>query len=147
MKESAMWRTLRTGLLKAEPKIFLQRHEDKLINGLPDVHYCYKGRNGWIELKYLKEFPKKKNTPISIKHLTEFQLNWINNYLTYGGHVWILLRIEKEILLIKGVYAQRLKNILREDLYTICANKWLSHKMDYKELVKTLLLKPSYHIG
>jgi hypothetical protein len=87
--------------MASNKNIFLQRHEDKCTLGIPDVSYCYQGRSGWIEAKYLPSYPKRKTTSIFIKHFTAEQQLWIKRYIKSGGTIWLFLRIEKDIYFIK----------------------------------------------
>jgi beta-lactamase class D len=48
MSEKSFWRLLRNNL-----PFKTYRVENKVMIGMPDVHYIHKGKTGWIELKYI----------------------------------------------------------------------------------------------
>lgn len=79
-----------------------QRHEDKISLGIPDVSFGFKGKNGWIELKYLEDYPKKESSPIRIKHFTPEQKIWLEVRQMFGGNCWVLIGISKDIYLFKA---------------------------------------------
>ena len=54
MSEKNYWNFLRDNL-----GIKMYRVENRVGFGMPDVHYISEKGSGWIELKYIPEFPKK----------------------------------------------------------------------------------------
>lgn len=138
MKESSFWRSLKKGLEKASNnKIFLQRIEDKFAKGIPDVHYCYGGESGWIELKWLAKYPKK----ITCKHFTAHQKLWLFNYWNnYHGRSWLLLRIKKDTYLIPG-YAVQALHMNDVDFLPTLSDYYVIGKIDYDALFRKLVGK------
>ena len=55
MSEKSFWTLLRNNL-----KLKAYRVENKVMKGMPDVHYIKNGKSGWLELKYLDKWPKKR---------------------------------------------------------------------------------------
>lgn len=94
MSEKGFWILLRNKL-----PLKMYRVENKVMKGMPDIHYIKDGKSGWIELKYINKWPKKR---IAIG----FKLNqaiWAKDYTSRGGKSWILIRAERgHIILIKG---------------------------------------------
>lgn len=87
--ESDVWKLLKG---KAGNDIMLQRFECSMPGGVPDVHYLTcNGVSGWIELKYIKELPKRESTPIRIPHFTQQQKLWIQTYGSLGGNAWVFV--------------------------------------------------------
>jgi hypothetical protein len=74
--------------------------ENPIHPGTPDVNYV----NGWIELKYLEKWPKNADLmPVKIGHFTPQQRIWLRKRSSYGGKVFLLLKVGKrEHLLFKG---------------------------------------------
>jgi hypothetical protein len=86
MSEQNFWVLLRKNL-----PLKLYRVENKVSRGMPDVHFASKeklGMSGWVELKYLPEFPKRQMTVGLKKH----QAMWLKEYSNYGQS-WLLVRI------------------------------------------------------
>jgi len=80
----------------------VQRIEDSLSVGIPDINVCAGGVETWIEVKYKKAFPVRANTPIKMG-LRPAQLVWAHRRNKQGGRSWILSRIEDVIFLHKGM--------------------------------------------
>lgn len=105
MNEAGLWRSVKAGLEKASNgEIFLQRHEDKFAPGIPDISYCYRGKSGWIELKYLKNYPMHK-TVVNIPHYTPAQKLWAKKYIEKGGNYFLVLRIKNDCFAFIGEHA------------------------------------------
>ena len=100
MSESNFWALLRNKL-----KLRMYRVENRVMKGMPDVHYIREGKSGWIELKYLKAWPKN---PVS----TGLKLNqclWLKEYNEHKGDCWILLRVGRDYTgLIHGREAKKI---------------------------------------
>jgi hypothetical protein len=75
--------------------------ENPLRAGIPDVAYI----NGWIELKYLKAWPKRPETPVRIHHFTKQQRIWLRRHCQLGGNSFLLIQCKREWLLFDGLYA------------------------------------------
>ena len=75
------------------------------MKGMPDVHYIREGISGWIELKYLDKWPKKRMS-------TGLKLNqslWLKEYDYNKGQCWILIRISRDFIgLIHGHDAKKI---------------------------------------
>ena len=69
--------------------------------GTPDINYVY----GWLELKYLREWPKKARTIVQIPHYTREQRTWAIRRAVCGGRVHLLLRAEDDWLLLPQPWA------------------------------------------
>lgn len=101
MSERNFWNYIRKSL----PDLKMYRVENRVAEGMPDVHYLRDGSSGWIELKYLADWPDKK---LSIG-LRTGQSIWLDDYAKNNGQCWILLRVGRDFIgLIHGEHAQRL---------------------------------------
>ena len=135
-KEKTLWKYIKKLIGK---EWNASRHEDFCSSGIPDVSFGYKGINGWIELKYIPEFPKRKSTKIKIRHLTKNQCVWLSARGRSGDSCWILLQIEREYFLIKWLYAYHLKDGEwgREDLKKNSTGHW-NRKIDKEEFLNLI---------
>ncbi len=78
---------------------FVQRHEDRYSDSIPDVSFVMTGVSGWLELKQISTWPKKDTTPINIPHLESGQVNWLEQVSNNGGNAWMLLVIGDQMAL------------------------------------------------
>lgn len=66
--------------------------------GTPDVNYI----EGWLELKYLKTWPKRVATKVKVRHWTKQQKIWHYLRSSAGGKCFVLLQVGGEYLLFEG---------------------------------------------
>ncbi len=91
------------------------------VNGCPDVNYA----GGWIELKWLRSWPKRPLTNVSISHFTTQQRRWLRNRCNAGGKAYLLLQVQKEWLLFTGIdAADVVGNVTRAELYDSACARW-----------------------
>ena len=135
MSEKSFW-----ALIRKKLPLKMYRVENKVMKGMPDIHYIKDGQSGWIELKYIDKWPKKR---IAIG----FKLNqslWAKEYTAKGGRSWILIRAERtHIILIKGEKADVLyKRPHVKDLISMA--RWSKNKnmtdKDWDELASILTI-------
>jgi hypothetical protein len=100
MSESNFW-----ALLRSKLKLRMYRVENRVMKGMPDVHYIREGKSGWIELKYLKTWPKNRvSTGLKLN-----QCLWLKEYNEHKGDCWILLRVGRDYTgLIHGREAKKI---------------------------------------
>jgi hypothetical protein len=109
MNESSLWQYIREGM-----KVFWHatRIESSAGNGVPDVSFGIdssqrrQGVNGWIELKYIKEWPKRLSTKVKLPLRPEQRL-WIRQRGRVAGDVWVLCRIEDNFFLLSWSRAEK----------------------------------------
>lgn len=106
MNEATFWAAVRKGL-SAFPRTDLERVENGCKSDTPDVNYCIDGREGWIELKHVREAPKRAATVVKVDHYTPGQRLWAIRRASCGGLVWLLIRIGDETFLLNGAMAAR----------------------------------------
>jgi len=69
-----------------------QRHEDQDV-GVPDISYCMeRGHDGWIELKCLSAWPKRRTTVVRLPHFTAEQRLWLLKRGKMGSAVFVFLK-------------------------------------------------------
>lgn len=77
--------------LKGTPGLHLQRVENVVATGVPDVEGCYVGESFWCELKGCDR-PAKRTTPIRYK-LTLEQVEWLEKRWRAGGNCFLYIRV------------------------------------------------------
>jgi hypothetical protein len=92
VSEHHLWDRLRDGMAT---RWHAQRHEDKHSKGIPDVSYGIGRRgDGWIELKYLKQYPRDDHEAawdLKLDHFTVEQRNWLSQRAKHGtGRVFVM---------------------------------------------------------
>lgn len=80
--------------------------ENPALPGTPDVNYI----EGWIELKWLRAWPKRPDTVVRIEHFTKQQRVWHFRRRRAGGQSWFLLQVRREWLLLDGAIAAVIVN-------------------------------------
>lgn len=87
-----------------------KRVENPIGGGMPDVNYCiFGGYEGWIELKWVPNWPVDPEDTLKIKHYTPEQRTWAIDRTLFGGRVFLFLGVAsvKEFLLFEGDWAAR----------------------------------------
>ena len=101
MSERNFWNYVRKSL----PDVKMYRVENRVSEGMPDVHYIKDGKSGWIELKYLAEWPARNKICVGLRLNQSF---WLDEYKQLKGRCWILIRIGREFVgLIDGADAKK----------------------------------------
>lgn len=110
--------------------------ENKIGAGTPDVNFSVAG--GWIELKWLRHWPKRESTPVRIEHFTQVQRIWLKRRWDRAGDAWLLLQVRREWLLFTGrIAAEYIGSCTREELYEVARARW-SAGLIGKELMECL---------
>jgi hypothetical protein len=117
MSEAGMWDAMRDKLGRI-PGLHMLRVENVVGDGTPDVVYCYKGVEGWIELKYRADYPKRENTPVfpDGEGLRFAQKLWLAEHAAAGGRCWIFSRVRYTWMLHHGSWAFRFNLMGMADL-------------------------------
>jgi len=99
MSEKAFVRRLVARLRKAG--FFVQRIEDAVSAGIPDIYAVRDGRSVWIEAKYLPRLPVRQTTPVRLG-LREAQVIWIEDAVAHGAEVYIAAMIGRREMWFSG---------------------------------------------
>ena len=134
MSEKSFWTLARNNL-----RLKMWRVENKVMKGMPDVHYLQEGKSGWIELKYMSKWPKKRfSSGIKLN-----QVFWARDYIKKGGQSWILIRIAREFTaLVNGKNAEALfDRPSKSDFLKICDfyKKGNMSEEDWDEISETII--------
>ena len=100
MSEKNFWVLLRSRL-----DLKMYRVENRVMKGMPDVHYIKNGKSGWVEIKYLPIWPRNRIS----SGLKQNQYFWLKEYDENKGKGWILIRIGRDFIgLVAGSKAKEL---------------------------------------
>lgn len=99
MTESNFWGRVCDHL---KPYGELERIENLVGSGTPDVNYCLRGREGWIELKWLPRWPKRESTIVRFPKLKLTQVLWLERRRRAEGRAFLLAQVERDVLLLDG---------------------------------------------
>lgn len=104
--------------------------ENPALPGTPDINYT----EGWIELKWLRNWPVGSETIVRFEHFTAQQrVRQLQRRLA-GGRSWVLVQCRREWLLFDGeVAALHLGQVPRSELYAYAARYW-DNGIDEREL-------------
>lgn len=101
MNEASVWQYIKAGMAG---RWLATRLESSSGNGVPDVVFSMPNINGFLELKYIKEWPKRPDTKVKLPLRPEQKL-WISTRGKMGGNVWVLCRIEDDFFLLNDTLA------------------------------------------
>ena len=99
----------------------LERIENGIGDGLPDVLACYLGIVTWCELKALAEPPVRESTPLlgKKKGLAQGQLNWHFDWAKHGGRSCVIVGVgSREVFLIDGLLIEAINEMTHESFRT-----------------------------
>lgn len=85
MSEADLNKRLREALKGFDPV----RVENAVGPGTPDINYL----QGWIESKFLHEWPKRADSIVRIPHYVKEQRGWHVRRCAAGGRVWVALEV------------------------------------------------------
>lgn len=90
-RETSMWAWLRRAHEKWPSALHLQRVENAIAEGTPDVEGCLSGQSFWIEMKSCP-MPKRALTPIRPR-FRPAQVPWLRRRWAAGGCALLLLQV------------------------------------------------------
>ena len=128
MNERGVWLLLKTGMGK---RWDASRHEDKIGIGVPDVSFGCEDINGWIELKYIMEWPVRPTTSVNIP-LSPLQKHWLTLRGLHGGNCWLFVRIRDDFLLFSYHRLGLINGKTKAKLLRICDKSWHG-RVDWEE--------------
>lgn len=119
MAESTDYKTFKANVPQAGDR--LDRIENVVVNGMPDINFCSGGVECWIEQKSPKE-PKRSTTPLfgSNHKISQDQANWMLRQRKAGGKCWFLISTDKRWILVGGFLADQLNNLTVDEIVEQC---------------------------
>ena len=144
MAESSDYKTLKKNLLQRGDR--LDRVENVVGVGMPDINFCSGGVECWIEMKSPKE-PKRDSTPLfgSNHKYTQDQKNWMLRQVRAGGFGYILIATDKRWMLVQGKHGDRINDLTVDELWhhsIWTTRKPVRDKGEWARLRACLQLKP-----
>ena len=94
--------------------------ENPTLPGTPDVNYI----DGWIELKWLRNWPSRATTVAKLDHYTPQQKLWIRKRHKKGGKVFVMLQCKREWFLFKYPVTNEIGELTREELIEKAYKYW-----------------------
>lgn len=104
--------------------------ENSAYPGTPDVNYV----EGWIELKWLRAWPRQAETPVRVDHFRPEQKVWMRRRWRRGGAVFLLLQVRREWLLFDGPTAAKVVGTAARSELTRAALRHWREGVDWGEL-------------
>lgn len=102
--EAKLWQSVKAKMRK--PCDRLDRIENGISSGAPDVNGCLSGEDVWMELKSPQRTPKRATTALmncAGNHpLLQTQINWFARQRQASGIAFILVRTEHHLILVDG---------------------------------------------
>ena len=97
--EAAFWSRWVQPLLHKPPERWAWKIPAELRTGLPDVNFGTKQDSGWIELKYVPEWPVRASTTVEVA-VTDEQYAHLREVFWAGRPSWVLLGVAEEFFLV-----------------------------------------------
>lgn len=123
-------------------RILLQRLEVTSGVGVPDCMYAMEELPGagFIEVKRLKEWPKRESTIVRLKHFSHEQKSWMALYGPFIKRVFLLIQISRTYLLFPWTAVKRIGEMNRTDLMRLADESgglWVN-RIDYAKMKEIL---------
>lgn len=111
--EQRLWDRMKYGL---KDRIYLERVENVVNPGRPDVDVMMNGVMLPIELKAIATWPRGNNTPVlgKARGLNKNQLNWWLQWRRWGGRGFILVGIEQELFSVTSEFSDQINSFTSE---------------------------------
>lgn len=122
--ESRLWDRWQARLTE---KFFVQRIENLVGEGVPDVHLLSRdgGTQHWLELKYKAVVPVRATTQVfGADGLRPDQVAWLWGRGMAGGSVWILSGAAEWTFLVHGRFAREFNKMTLAELKVYADWKW-----------------------
>ena len=115
MKESTFYQRVRKMILAEFPSARIDRVENGIVDGMPDVNCCVNGQDLWLELKYIESWPARASTQVlGRKGLRPEQINWHIRQAAAGGDSYVIVGIGKETWVAPNKYARDINSWTKE---------------------------------
>lgn len=140
MAESNDYKVLKANLPVGKDR--LDRIENVVVNGMPDINFCSEGVESWLEQKSPKE-PKRSTTKLfgSNHKLSQDQKNWFKRQMDAEGNAYVLITTDKRWMLVGGEHADLINELTVNELMLIAlwsTPKPVRDKESWKLLRQTL---------
>lgn len=92
----------------------IERVENAVGAGMPDVNLCFDGTECWVELKTAPGWGKKRPTFRVYRGLEPAQINWHLSQHRAGGKSLLIAQIGKEVFAVDGKEAADFNDYSRD---------------------------------
>lgn len=82
--------------------MMLERVENRVKPGTPDLYVSHPKIRGWVELKYLAGFPARPTTPVKLSEWTSEQRAFASRAARFGTKCWLVVGVEQEVFVFDG---------------------------------------------
>ncbi len=125
MSESSDYKTFKKNVPILSDR--LDRVENGVVVGMPDINFCSGGKECWIEMKSPTE-PKRSATPLfgSNHKVSQDQANWMLRQFRAGGRAFFLIVTDKRWILISGAFADEINKMTVAEL--VESARWTTTK-------------------
>lgn len=126
MSENKAQSFLRSALVIG-PSDRMERVENLLVDGMPDVNCCIEGKEFWVENKEPKE-PKRLSTPLfgSNHKFSQSQLNWFLAQRRAGGNAFAFIWTDRRGILLKSDHVELANSMDMRDFENLAL--WMQFK-------------------
>jgi hypothetical protein len=125
---------LRTKVVKGLSTLKAFPVENSAHIGTPDIYFS----EGWIEIKVVKEFPKKETTPIRIDHFTATQREFLERHYRLKKNSFLFVQVEENFFLFDGFTASKeIGTLTKQGFYLKSMRVW-NKKINFAELIKII---------
>lgn len=126
--EQRLWDRMRKHAAALAPKLRLERVENLVGVGMPDVLAIASGRVSWLELKSVDAYPVREFSRVlgATKGLSVAQRNWHYEWYAHSGKSFIVVGVgPADVFAIPGVLGDAINFMTRKDLQRQCvADSW-----------------------
>ena len=131
MKEAGLYQRLRKKILATFPSARIDRVENGLVDGMPDVNVCIGGKDVWLELKYIDSWPARDTTQVlGRRGLRPEQINWHLKQAIAGGTSFIVVGVDRETFVTDGLVVREINTWTRQE--------WLAEAVTFDDFLKSL---------
>lgn len=120
MIEKDLWKKIQRGLGEVIDGVGgrMDRVENGVVEGMPDVSMCAGGIDVWVELKYVAKWPSRANTRVlGDRGLRPEQINWHLRQQRAGGRSFVVVGVGKEIYIADGLHAKEMNSWVSEEWF------------------------------
>ncbi len=117
MSERTDYHLLRKKMLLPGDRI--DRIENLISSGIPDINFCANGVESWIEQKTAKE-PMRHDTTLLNYKISQNQKNWFIRQMRARGRAFFLITTDKRWVLISGSFADFINDMSVREILDNC---------------------------
>lgn len=122
--EQRLWDRMRKHAAALAPKLRLERVENLVGVGMPDVLAIASGRVVWLELKSVDAYPAREFSRVlgATKGLSVAQRNWHYEWYAHSGKSFVVVGVgTADVFAIPGALADSINFMTHKDLQRQCA--------------------------